>query len=130
MEHSRTRDRLEDVDAVQDFLRSYRVGPVSIDRRRKAFEFGCERIEPRVIDNFGHWRGMPTAGWFVRDRREAEPDVSPGELDATLAAVDREAVETAVTSEQKRLADIPFARPNATLVVSSRWGITRRRLVQ
>ena len=54
MEHSRTRDRLEDVDAVQDFLRSYRVGPVSIDRRRKAFELGCEHIEPRVIDNFGH----------------------------------------------------------------------------
>src|SRR6516162_10350664 len=35
---------------------------------------------------------MPTAGWLVRDRREAEPDVAPGELDATLAAVDREAV--------------------------------------
>src|SRR6516162_4966303 len=35
---------------------------------------------------------MPTAGWLVRDRREAEPDVAPGELDATLAAVDREPV--------------------------------------
>jgi len=130
MEHCRTRDRLEDSDAVQDFLWSYRVGPLAIDRRRKPFELGGERIETFVINNFGHRRRMPDTGWPLQNRREVERDVSPGELDATLAAVDREAVETAVTSEQKRLADIPFARPNATLVVSSRWGITRRRLVQ
>src|SRR5260370_25417885 len=87
MERGRADDRLEDGDPVYFLVGGDRVGPLAIDRRRKPFELGRERIEPPVLDDFGFGYGVATGGWSLGHPREPELDVLVRELAATLFAV-------------------------------------------
>src|SRR6201996_8366791 len=92
MELRRTDDLLEGGNTVQHFLEGDRVGAFAVDRCRKAFELGGQRVEALILDDFGRRRHMPAGRRPLGSRRKAELELRCRKLDGALRSVNREAI--------------------------------------
>jgi len=87
VQRGRADDRLERGDAMQYFVSRDRIRAIAIDRCRKPFELGGERVETLILDDFRRGRCIAASRGRFRRRREAEFDILVRELDATFCPV-------------------------------------------
>jgi len=117
-------------NAVQDLRGRDRIGLLAADRRSEGFKFGQQRIEAFVLNHLEGGRCVVSSARPLGRWREAEPELRSASSAQPLVPNTAKRALTAVTSEQQRVADMPFARPNITAVVSASRAITRRWLRQ